>query len=125
MTTQLVNLHVKDLRKYTDKNGRKYDNLREWLSFKENVYIGRRGRIFINKEIFTYKGSIWENPFTVGKDGTIDEVRDKYYQYITNKIHTENLYNELLELKGNVLGCWCCPNKCHGDVILYLLSQIN
>lgn len=128
--TELVDLHVKTLRKRIDNNGRTYNNIKEWLSYEENVYIGRRGRVFIgcgeDKVIFTYKGSLWENPFTVKNDG-IDEVRNKYYFYILDKIRRENLYSEIRKLNGKNLGCWCCPNKCHGDVLIYLLTtpEIN
>jgi hypothetical protein len=26
-------------------------------------------------------------------------------------------------LRGKVLGCWCKPENCHGDVILKLLKE--
>ena len=26
-------------------------------------------------------------------------------------------------VKGKRLGCWCKPNKCHGDIIIKLLNE--
>jgi hypothetical protein len=30
---------------------------------------------------------------------------------------------QLRELKGKELGCWCKPNKCHGDILLELIDK--
>ena len=38
-------------------------------------------------------------------------------------IFSRNLYDDLDELKGKILGCWCKPNKCHGDVLIKLLKN--
>ncbi len=73
---------------------------------KYDVYIGR--------------GSIWGNPFVIGKDGSRDEVIEKYRSYILNK---PELIAKLDTLKGKVLGCWCKPQRCHGDVLIELISE--
>ena len=39
--------------------------------------------------------------------------------YFKNK----ELMNSLKELKGKVLGCWCCPELCHGNILLDLLKN--
>lgn len=65
-----------------------------------DVYIGRPGK--------------WGNPFTIGKDGTREEVMDKYRQWIPTQPH---LMNALSSLEGRILGCWCAPNACHGDIL--------
>lgn len=76
-----------------------------------DVYIGRPAR--------GLKGSIWANPFHIGKDGTRDEVIEKYRWYILGK---PELLVRLEELRGQVLGCWCSPEKCHGEVLVELLE---
>jgi hypothetical protein len=73
---------------------------------KHDIYIGR--------------GSKWGNPFKIGKDGTREEVIDKYREYILNK---PELLAALPELKGKVLGCWCAPKACHGDVLIELIKE--
>lgn len=76
-----------------------------------------------NKELYdVYIGrpSKWGNPFKIGVDGTRREVIEKYEQYILNSPH---LLNSLHELEGKVLGCWCKPNPCHGDVLVKLVNR--
>ena len=29
----------------------------------------------------------------------------------------------LIELEGKVLGCWCHPEPCHGDILVKLLRE--
>lgn len=33
-----------------------------------------------------------------------------------------DLMRDLPELRGKVLGCWCHPKPCHGDVLLRLAN---
>jgi hypothetical protein len=66
------------------------------------------------------KGSIWGNPFHIGKDGTREEVIEKYRQYILSK---PELLAQLESLRGKTLGCWCSPQACHGDVLVELLGR--
>lgn len=68
-----------------------------------DVYIGRPTK--------------WGNPFHIGKDGTRKEVIAKYKQWIVKQPH---LMDALHELRGKRLGCWCSPQKCHGDVLAEL-----
>lgn len=73
-----------------------------------------------NYDVYIGRPSKWGNPFTIGKDGNREEVIEKYREYLLNN---EELMNALPELKGKVLGCWCSPKKCHGEVLLDLLYQ--
>ena len=98
-----------------------FTNLREWISDPENKYIGRKGIVFIDGQRFPKEDSIWANPFKVGRDGTREEVIQKYRLYIEEKLK-EPEYKEALErLRGKNLGCWCKPEGCHGDVLLEFL----
>ena len=56
------------------------------------------------------------NPYTkylkkLGRDKVIEMYRD----YIMNKPELLRLIP--IELKDKVLGCWCKPEKCHGDIL--------
>jgi len=73
---------------------------------KYDVYIGRPSK--------------WGNPFSEGKDGTRSEVIEKYRKYI---ILNKELLDQLDELEGKMLGCWCKPLPCHGDILIELLVQ--
>jgi hypothetical protein len=104
----------------------KFKNLKDWMDDPDNIYIGRKGIVFIDKIRFPQKSSIWSNPYKIGKDGTRDEIIDKYKIYIENKILNEpNMIDELLNLKNKNLGCWCKPDKCHGDILLQLINKYH
>lgn len=75
-----------------------------------DVYIGRG------------HGTKWGNPFVLGKDGTRKEVIDKYREWISTQ---KDLLNDLKELKGEKLGCWCSPKLCHGHVLAELADKIE
>lgn len=64
----------------------------------------------------------WGNPFIIGKDGTREEVIEKYRKWIMTQPH---LLSSLHELKGKVLGCWCHPKSCHGEVLIELVNGIR
>ena len=102
----------------------KYNNLKEWMEDSQNVYIGRGGIVFIDKVRFPKKPSPFANPFKIGKDVTREEVINKYREYITDKLEKDDtLRGQLLEMRGKNLGCWCYPEKCHGDVLLELINK--
>ena len=73
---------------------------------KYDVYIGRP--------------SIWGNPFTIGKDGNRLEVIQKYKEWLYTQ---SNLLSKIKELRGKILGCWCAPKKCHGDILAELANK--
>jgi hypothetical protein len=112
----IVNCKVKNIRP-------KYNNLKEWMNDKNNVYIARGGVMFIENKRFPSESSVFANPYKIGNDGTREEVIIKYRKYIIKKIEdNEELKNELLELKGKNLGCWCYPEMFHGNVLLELID---
>lgn len=61
------------------------------------------------------RGTIWGNPFKVDEDGSRKEILRKYEFYYFMK---PSLWEKLNSLKGKVLGCWCYPEKCHGDILI-------
>lgn len=114
----VVNVKVANIRP-------QYANLKEWMEDKKNVYIGRAGIVFINGERFPKENSIWANPYKVGKEYTRDEAIMLYKFYIREKIITQHLQSQLLELKDKQLGCWCAPESCHGHVLLELINEFS
>ena len=71
-------------------------------------------------DIYIGRPSKWGNPFSIGKDGSREEVIAKYHDYIMLK---PELLADLPELKGKVLGCWCSPHACHGDILVELANK--
>lgn len=59
--------------------------------------------------------SPWGNPFELPSDGDRDTVIRNYEQhYLPFK---PSLLDQLPDLKGKALGCWCAPEPCHGDIL--------
>ena len=71
-------------------------------------------------DIYIGRPSKWGNPFKIGRDGTREEVIEKYRQYI---LSNKSLMKDIHELKGKTLGCWCHPKLCHGDVLSELANK--
>lgn len=73
-------------------------------------------------DVYVGRGSKWGNPYS-HKEGTIAEhvvgsrreAIEKFEEYL---LSNEDLMSSLKELKGKVLGCWCKPKSCHGDILL-------
>ncbi len=72
-----------------------------------DVYIGRPGP--------------WGNPFEIGEDGTREEVVEKYALWLIEQ--PELVEQAKAELKGKVLGCWCAPKLCHGNILEELVNE--
>lgn len=75
---------------------------------KYDVYIGRPSK--------------WGNPFVVGKHGVRGECVELHKNWL---LYGEGQYllKDLHELKGKILGCYCRPSKCHGDILSELANQ--
>jgi hypothetical protein len=67
--------------------------------------------------VYIGKTSPWGNPFQVGWDGDLQEVVDKYRDWIKTQ---PTLMAETLSLRGKILGCYCAPRPCHGNVLAEL-----
>ena len=64
--------------------------------------------------------SEWGNPYLMPDDGDRAEVCAWYAEYFS---HKRSLHAKLGDLRGQVLGCWCYPQQCHGHVILDALTH--
>jgi len=115
----LVNCKVENIRP-------NYNNLKEWIDDNNNIYIGRKGVVFIDKKRFPANSSNFANPYKIGKDGNREEIMNKYRDYIIKRLENDkNLIEELISLKGKKLGCWCYPEICHGNILLELIDNYS
>ena len=80
-------------------------------------------------DVYIGRGSKWGNPYTHIKDretqaefivDTREEAIEMYRKYLMVR---PDLIDDLKELKGKVLGCWCKPKSCHGDVLIEFINQ--
>lgn len=82
---------------------------------KYDVYIGRPSR--------------WGNPYS-HKSSTLakfkcnsrEEAVEKYEEYLRND---KDLMRLIKYLDGKILGCWCKPLPCHGDIIIKVLNELK
>ncbi|MCK9434456.1 MAG: DUF4326 domain-containing protein [Candidatus Cloacimonetes bacterium] len=92
---------------------------------KFDVYIGRP--------------SIWGNPWSF-KGGTIaDFIVDTREESIVNyekwlkgtdftdifQDQRKQILKRLPSIKGKILGCWCYPRKCHGDILVKMADSLK
>jgi len=83
--------------------------IRRWTHLSsDHIYIGR--------------GSVWGNNYTHLSYGTAqyrvntrDEAIDRYAEWFEEHRHE---LPDILTLKDKVLGCWCVPQRCHGEILL-------
>ena len=80
------------------------------------MYIGRN-----NHYVPGAVASKWANNFKVDEYGREECIR-KYKEHL---LKNDKLMAEIGELKGKVLGCWCKPESCHGDVLAALADSMK
>ena len=72
----------------------------------------------VNSTVLIDRRTKWGNPFHIGRDGSREEVIARYRAELWRRIRAgEVTLEELAELNGCWLACWCEPLPCHGDVI--------
>lgn len=71
-------------------------------------------------DVYIGRPSKWGNPFSIGHYGTRDEVIARYRRYLDTK--PELIRDAKKELRDKVLGCWCAPKACHGDVLAEIVN---
>lgn len=100
--------------KKSELNKHGFKDFEDWKKQKKSLYIGRNMSFYV-------KGatkSKWHNPYTVKKYG-LKECLKLYEEHIRNS----DLWDDLEELEGKELGCWCETNECHGYVLMKLLNE--
>jgi hypothetical protein len=89
-----------------------------------DVYIGRgQGSIFGNP--FTHKEGTQAEVVVASRAEAIQAFRDWLAGAAWQDVEPERrqaILDALPTLKGKVLGCWCAPLACHGDVLAELAN---
>ena len=83
-------------------------------------------------DVYIGRPSKWGNPYS-HKDNTkaqfkVDTREEAVWRYEVMMLkwiedHPDILEEIKKELKGKVLGCWCAPKACHGDILLRLANE--
>ena len=83
-------------------------------------------------DVYIGRGSKWGNPYThlplsdtqaKYKVSSRKESIEKYKEYLLIG-DGSHLLNDLDELKGKKLGCYCKPKSCHGDILSTLCNNL-
>lgn len=116
--TKSVSVKISELR----KNG--YNNIEDWINTKGNIYVGRKGRLFIHdgkggKRYYTYPQSKFHRPTRIHAKN--------YVKYLYNS----GLIHDLEELRGKNLGCFCIKHRdsegnaiCHAQMLADLVNGL-
>lgn len=75
------------------------------------VYVGRSGHGF---------SGLFGNPFLLGRDGTRDEVCDKFDAWLDNHLV---LVEILRAMNPTHLVCFCAPQRCHAESYVRRLTS--
>ena len=67
-------------------------------------------------DVYVGRPSKFGNPFVEGRDGTREEVVEKFRRHLESR--PDLVLAARRELRGKVLGCWCFPKRpCHAEVL--------
>lgn len=79
-----------------------------------DVYIGRAGRGW---------SGYFGNPFRRKPGEPPGATIERYRTYFLERVEKDPEFRErVMALEGKRLGCFCAPNPCHGDVIVWWLN---
>jgi hypothetical protein len=69
-------------------------------------------------DVYVGRPSKWGNPFMLQQPVDLKQRRmviAAYRSWLNG--HPQLIEDAKKELRGKVLGCWCAPNLCHGEVL--------
>lgn len=82
-------------------------NKYDYTAPRDGLYIGR--------------GSLAGNPFRIGRDGTRDEVCEKFEKMVESNPRLKEIL--IKYCRGRDLICFCKPARCHGDYLLKISNE--
>ena len=79
----------------------------------------RKLELFGTYEVLVDRTTEWGNPFVLGKDGNRSEVIQKHHDWLWEALKANEVsLEDLADLDGKVLACWCAPLACHASTLL-------
>ena len=80
--------------------------------------------LYIGRAWAGLSDSKWANPYRINRSKPLHQelsrVLSLYEAYVRSR---PDLMKSLYEIDGQVLGCWCAPNLCHGDILVKLRKE--
>ena len=81
--------------------------------------LNKRNDPITKGAIYVGRPSKWGNPFKIGRDGNREQVIAKYREWL---LDNEALMDDLHELEGHDLYCFCSPLPCHAEILIELAN---
>jgi hypothetical protein len=94
-----------------------------WHNSKYDVYIGRH--VPDGPPGVPAEECVYGNPFVLHDVDDAEErlqVISAYEKWLLSPEQSPLLAMAKTKLPGKVLGCWCKPKDCHGDVLLWVVN---
>lgn len=91
-----------------------------------DVYIGRG--MSRAKDVRCRAGSLFANPYPIHENGiqlALRTFQELMRGRLADKEYGPVWREQLLVLRGKRLGCWCAPERCHGDVLVKLIEELT
>lgn len=100
----------------------------EWIRAVKNgtaVYIGRPIPNYkgIGKDLIR-QGSKLHNPFKLINESDRDQIINRFIEHFCASDELKSFSLHTCH-DDSILGCWCKPLACHGDVIAEYVNQIR
>lgn len=111
------------MKKYGITKDQVSEQARDLLSLHERL---GRPRLVVHckreaHEVYIGRPSRWGNPYVITKERDRAWVLARYRRWLEGEIKAGRL--DPRELKGKILGCWCAPKPCHGDILVELSER--
>ena len=85
-------------------------------------------------DVYIGRGSKFGNPYTHIKnkntkadyivDSRVDSI-NMYEKWLDNQIENGQITkHDIIELDGKILGCYCKPKSCHGDILSKKIDEL-
>jgi len=84
--------------------------------------LNKRTDVIPPDAVYVGRPSKWGNPYRIEPDigNTRELVIGAYREWLINQ---PLLLEQLSELRGKDLVCWCAPKPCHADVLLEMANK--
>lgn len=106
--------------------------LEEWFTSQGEIKqpVGARTTVANIKgsqfDVLIDRRTEFGNPYKMKSEKDRRLVILRYRKYFYKKIIKDpEFLSAVAELRGKVLGCWCKPKDCHGDVIAQYLNTLD
>lgn len=88
----------------------------DWQTDPQYVYIGRKGKGLSGR---------FGNPFKLDNEKdrllVLSRYKNMFYRLLNMN---EQFFEEVMDLNGKTLVCFCKPRDCHGDVIAEFVNGV-